>query len=292
MSMRESVIARSMVVLLILGIGIAFYVRHRQVASWERYGIELIPIPAGNFEMGDDDDPYNKDNLRQSVYLDSYSVAKNLVTVKQYEYFCTVTGHKRPESGRMNTNWDAIDHNAFWRLLPSQLQPYTDPNWHRKHDPGGYPVTNVSRDDANAYCRWLSQQTGRKFTLPTEAQWEKAARGTDRRKYPWGDVWDANRCANSVTANKLTGTMPVGSYPSGESPYGVRDMAGNVWQWCANGDIKNDANGSNSNSVKGWFSVLRGGSYCDQSPTYFGCAYRDYFRPSNMIGFRCVSPGR
>ena len=83
-------------------------------------------------------------------------------------------------------------------------------------------MVNVDWNDANAYAEWAGA------ALPTEAEWEKAARGTDGRIYPWGNDWDRTKCVNAVHS-----TMPVGSIPAGASPYGCQDMAGNVWQWCA-----------------------------------------------------------
>ena len=94
-----------------------------------------------------------------------------------------------------------------------------------------HPVVLVSWDDAKAFCDWLTQKSGKLIRLPTEAEWEKAARGTDGRRYPWGDGWDATK-AN--TEGGAGGTTPVGKYsPAGDSPYGAADMAGNVWEWCA-----------------------------------------------------------
>jgi formylglycine-generating enzyme required for sulfatase activity len=92
-----------------------------------------------------------------------------------------------------------------------------------------HPVVNVSWHDVVAYTQWLAEQTGQPWRLPSEAEWEKAARGTDGRLYPWGDAFDANRC-NTSEGNKGT-TTPVDSFPDGASPYGALDMAGNVWEW-------------------------------------------------------------
>ncbi|MBK8049172.1 MAG: SUMF1/EgtB/PvdO family nonheme iron enzyme [Anaerolineales bacterium] len=93
-----------------------------------------------------------------------------------------------------------------------------------------HPVTGVTWDEANAYCRWLSEMTGRRYRLPTEAEWEKAARGDDGRRYPWGEAFDPANC-NAAPAGRGA-VAPAGSYsPRGDSPFGCVDMAGNVWEW-------------------------------------------------------------
>jgi formylglycine-generating enzyme required for sulfatase activity len=92
-----------------------------------------------------------------------------------------------------------------------------------------HPVNDVAWDEAMAYCRWLSDVTGRAYSLPSEAEWEKGARGTDGRIYPWGKQWDATRC--NADKGDQDDTTPVDAYPQGASPYGVLDMAGNVWEW-------------------------------------------------------------
>jgi formylglycine-generating enzyme required for sulfatase activity len=90
-------------------------------------------------------------------------------------------------------------------------------------------VVNVSWHDAMAYCNWLARVTGKPYRLPSEAEWEKGARGTDGRVYPWGSQWDPARC--NGRASTPGGTTPVGAYPDGASLYGALDMAGNVWEW-------------------------------------------------------------
>ena len=92
-----------------------------------------------------------------------------------------------------------------------------------------HPVVHVSWYDARDYCQWLSEVTGRSYALPSEAEWEKGARGTDGRIYPWGNQWDATRC--NSWESRLGKTTSVHAYPQGASPYGVLDMAGNVWEW-------------------------------------------------------------
>ena len=89
----------------------------------------------------------------------------------------------------------------------------------------------VNWDDAVTYSRWLAEIAGKPYRLPSEAEWEKGARGTDGRIYPWGNEWDAKRC-NSSEGTK-GGTTPVDAYPNGASPYGLLDMTGNVWEWCS-----------------------------------------------------------
>jgi formylglycine-generating enzyme required for sulfatase activity len=220
-------------------------------------GAEMVYVPAGDFTMGSKEgEGYASEHPQHKVYLDGFWIYKNDVTVAEYRKFCEATGRTMPHA----------------------------PGWGWKDD---HPVVNVAWDDAAAYAGWA------KVHLPTEAQWEKAARGTDGRIYPWGNDWDKTK-ANSVDSG-LKATTPVGSYPGGASPYGCMDMAGNVWQWCADWyDDKYYANSPAKNPAgpaTGTFRVLRGGSW------YFSdncrSAFRFNFIPSgrlNFIGFRCVGP--
>jgi len=222
-------------------------------------GAEMIFIPAGKFTMGSDDpDPFMSDSHpKHSVTLDGYYIYKNDVTVAMYKKFCDATGRAMPDPPPWD--WDNTD----------------------------YPMVNVSWDDAQAYANWAG------VSLPTEAQWEKAARGTDGRRYPWGNRWDASKCAINRSE-----PAAVGSFPTGASPYGVLDMAGNVWDWCSDwygADYYShspDKNPRGPDSGDDGCRVLRGGSWRNFVVVNFRCALRVRYIPENWdldIGFRCVA---
>ena len=167
---------------------------------------EMILIPAGEFLMGSDPkkDRYAQEGEQpqHTLYLPDYYLAKTPVTNTHYAAFVQATDHRKPETWK--------------RGIPPS-------------DKGDHPVGYVSWRDAVAYCRWLSETTGKTYTVPSAAEWEKGARGSDGRIYPWGSAWDLERC-NSEEGGKRD-TTPVGAYPDGVSPYGLLDMAGNVWEW-------------------------------------------------------------
>ncbi len=218
-------------------------------------GAEMVLVPAGEFWMGSDDFPQEKP--RHRVYLDAYSIDKYEVTNSLYKRFMEATGRKAPD---------------YWN----------DSTWNGPTQ----PVVGVSWHDAEAYCRWAGKR------LPTEAEWEKAARGTDGRRYPWGDQWDSSR-ANSGES-KIGKTVPVGSYPGGVSPYGAHDLAGNVWEWVADwydADYYKQSPVRNpTGPASGRDKVLRGGSWF-KIPVMLRSAYRDHLWPdywSKEFGFRCA----
>ena len=217
---------------------------------------EMIYIPGGSFQMGNNgSEPYSyPDELPQhSVYLSGYWIGKYEVTRGEYRAFMKATGRPAPRY------WDAVQ---TWQTG----QTFTQTENH--------PVVGVTWDDAQAYCAWAG---GR---LPTEAEWEKAARWTGiySNVYPWGNTWDAEKCNNYSDYNFAGGgygrfeTSPVGSYPSGSSPYGCQDMAGNVWEWCA--DWYKSYPGSTSPfDYTDSDRVLRGGSW-NNSDSYYRTASR------------------
>jgi len=232
-------------------------------------GADMILIPAGEFLMGSPEAKGNDDERPQhKVYLDAFYIYKYKVTNGQFARFVKETGYK------------------------------AEGDWMRYAKSGRetHPVVCVTWNDAWAYCRWAG---GR---LPTEAQWEKAARGTDGKEYPWGNTWDRNRC-NWHEGPKVSGmadiysgrgTAPVGSFPSGVSPYGVHDMAGNVWEWCSDWYDMDYYRSSPSRNPEGpghgGNRVVRGGCFVDGS-NGVQSAFRDSFGPSDqniILGFRLV----
>jgi formylglycine-generating enzyme required for sulfatase activity/energy-coupling factor transporter ATP-binding protein EcfA2 len=221
---------------------------------------EWIQIPAGEFTMGSETGLGNE-KPRHQVYLDEYGIARVPVTNAQYFLFVQATGHPVP-------------HHWQDGRLPKHLE--------------SHPVTNVSWHDAMAYCRWLSRVTGKFITLPSEAEWEKAARGDkDTRQFPWGETFDRLRCNLGQDS-----TTAVGIFLDGASPYGVLDMIGNVGEWTRSrfdkypywfGDGREDIELSN-------LCVLRGSPFHTPS-VCTRVTYRYYHRPdarSRNNGFRVV----
>ena len=188
---------------------------------------EMVRIPAGPFLMGSqkakDDQAYDNELPQHSQPMaEAYAIGKYPVTVTQYRRFV--------EDGGYTQKWQACwtDAGWQWREKENVMQPqYWD---EPQRTVPNYPVVGVSWYEAVAYCNWLKATTGRKFRLPDEAMWEKAARGTDGRIYPWGNEWDNDK----LNANNNVGrTTAVGIFPAGKSPYDIYDASGNVWEWCS-----------------------------------------------------------
>jgi serine/threonine-protein kinase len=225
---------------------------------WQQIGIELVCISAGEFLMGSDP---NKEKItldhekpQHRVYLPDYALARTPVTVAQFEEFVKATAF---ETTVERLGFAEANTGRYWETVEGA-------DWRHPRGPGStvsqkgnHPVTQVSWEDAQAFCQWAGVR------LPTEAEWEKAARGVDGRLWPWGNqVPNAQRCNFNANVNDTT---PVGQYPSGASPYGLLDMAGNVSEYCADWfDREYYAQSLRENPAgpaSGIFRVLRGGSW-------------------------------
>ena len=234
----------------------------------DKDGAELFWIPAGKFLRGSKKGRGGSDEWPQrKIHLTGYWIYKHPISLKQYAAFCKATGKKMPPAP-----W-----GQKMRSDPAALKD-------------SYPVL-VSWHDAEAYARWAGG------VLPTEAQWEKAARGKDGRQYPWGDEWDRAKAAGMErTIYKFKpGSLPVGSSPEGASPYGIEDMSGNVWEWVSDWyehRYYSRSPSSNPTGPKtGTHKVLRGGdSLWDER--FSRCAARflcpPHVRDWVKTGFRCV----
>jgi formylglycine-generating enzyme required for sulfatase activity len=237
----------------------------------EKDGSELVLVSSGTFLYGsrtDDKIAETNEKPQQSLYLPDFYIGAYPVTNEQYKKFVDATGHRPPD--KSDYSWGG---GPVWKG-----------NSYPK-DKAKHPVICVSWDDACEYARWAG---GR---LPSEVEWEKAARGVDGKIYPWGNDWDKNRCNNSEL--KINGTTPVSAYQGGVSPYGCFDMAGNVWEWCSDWYSDNnqrDPEQSGKGPAVGSGRVLRGGSWCDD-PRGCRCACRCGDFPGTrraLAGFRVV----
>jgi formylglycine-generating enzyme len=217
----------------------------------------LVLVPAGSFMMGSrfDDSPRNERPVH-TVHLDAYYIGPTPVTNLDYREFINCTGHRAP------VHWQ---QGSF----PTGA--------------GSQPVTNVAWQDAQAFAQWADVR------LPTEAEWERAARGDDERMYPWGPRWIDERCNAGNTYGTL---LPVDEFPAGRSPYGMWDMAGNAYEWCLDFYAPSFYHESPASNPRGPESgqerTIRGGFYGETRAgvrtTHRACASEQLTRES--IGFR------
>jgi sulfatase modifying factor 1 len=257
-------------------------------------------IPGGVFEMGADDaeaKAHEKPCHRVEVgafYMDRY-----LVTNDQFGRFCSVTGYRT--TGERLGFGEVYGKDGVWGPMrgASWRQPLGPDS--TIADKGDHPVTLVTTADAAAYCAWRSGVEHRKFRLPTEAEWERAARGDDRRRYPWGNeaVNEGGTLRARYRATVPEATAPVGSHPAGASCYGLHDMAGNVWEWCIDAFDPGYYQRAPAKDMGGPLSlecdsIFRGGSWIFPADALraAGRHSNNLMRPSSGIGFRTVSPLR
>jgi formylglycine-generating enzyme required for sulfatase activity len=218
----------------------------------------MIYVPPGPFVLGGEYGfPVQIARLEEGFFIGRYPV-----TNAEYRRFVEAGGYEKREYWS-DEGWQRKQSEKW-----AEPRYWDNPKWNQPDQ----PVVGVSWYEAEAYARWAGMR------LPTELEWEKAARGIDGRQYPWGDGFDPSRC--NTDESGIGKTTPVGKYsPDGDSPYGVADMAGNVWEWCAD-----------------WYDegedtkVLRGGSWVN-ARRYACCAYRIKSHPPDRgvnWGFRCA----
>jgi len=205
------------------------------------------------------------DERLRTVTLAAYTLDRTEVTNGEFAAFVEATGHHTTAEER-GYSWDITRcRRCTWRTPQAGRDALSNLD---------DPVVHVSWADASRYCKWAGAR------LPSEDEWELAARGTDRRTFPWGDEWDASRLRD-VRAEGL-GLEPVGSYPEGATPEGVLDLAGSVWEWTA------------TESGEGERRIFKGGSWMDRLPAYFRSAAFSEDAPdysSISLGFRCARDG-
>lgn len=224
----------------------------------------MAAIPEGEFWMGRDGmEALEDERPRHKVWLDSYSIDIYEVTTSRYARFLAASGRTPP--------W-------MWETVKLEIH-------------GDRPVIGMDWEDADAYCQWAGRR------LPTEAEWEKAARGTDERLYPWGNQVPTAALANFALGSRFSysqALMPVGHYQNVKSPYGLYDMAGNVWEWVQDWYegryYERSAERNPQGPEHGQFKVLRGGAW-SELPKYL-LTYGRFKLPlktrNSYTGFRCA----
>jgi len=295
---------------------------------------DCLPVPGGAFRMGtnaeeeermkaQEVDIYDDEKPAHEVYVSDFSIGKYPVTNLEYAAFYEDKGYAT-EANWSRDGWawrtgtfdskvpeiedkDLRENYERWlKNRPVELRDkpfyWDNPQWNTPN----LPVIGISWFEAEAYCNWLSQKTGKTYRLPTEAEWEKTARGVENSIWSWGDQWNGELCNNAdkETREKLNRTSPVGIYPQGASDYGALDMMGNVWEWCSDWydeelyqrsspvdqkrteETVKDPQGAPSGTAR----VVRGGSwYFDRNVAR--CAVRYWVIPVDFninLGFRVV----
>jgi formylglycine-generating enzyme required for sulfatase activity len=227
--------------------------RHPNRYTHPKTGIELIRIPAGDFLYGGENEKRR---------LPEFWIGRTPVTHQQYQHFIDA----KPKYGVPHSGFNQVSYN--WDRKKRTYPP----------DKADHPVVYVSAEDAEAFCAWFG------FYLPSEEEWEKAARGTDGRTYPWGEEPPTADLCNF--AGNAYDTTPVGRYsPQGDSPYGCVDMAGNVWEWTSSWYEEEDEEEEPK-------QIIRGGAHRSFKPELLRCATRVKLKPGGRyieLGFRVAA---
>ncbi|MCC7490985.1 MAG: SUMF1/EgtB/PvdO family nonheme iron enzyme [Fimbriimonadaceae bacterium] len=262
--------------------GLPLWVRHRGD------GAEMRLVPAGPFVRGCDGGEPDEAPARE-IYLDGYYIDIYPVSNARYrqfhEFVLATNDHSRCyPAEHLSSVTRELNHCP--RLWAKGVRGFNEDRLRRFGDPQ-QPVVTVTWYDAFSYCAWSGK------LLPTEAQWEKAARGSDGRRFPWGNAWEPERLNAGLD---IGATTAVDAFPQGRSPFGVMDLLGNVWEWCGDRyDRRGYVNGSNRNPVgptEGLDRVCRGGAW-NYISQYATATCRHAFGPSEayeFVGFRTVLP--
>jgi len=281
---------------------------------------DMIVIPAGPAIIGSDevDDGeetkdygftkpiYKDEHPRHTVQVAAFSIDRYEVTNAEYLRFVKSKNYWLPADWRGNGY--ALERPILekadlptLRGLASEVfridldtremarDPLLDAISRKRHEADHMPVTGVSWHDADAYCRAAGQR------LPTEVEWEKAARGSDGRTYPWGNIWAEDKANVGANTEREPGVMPVGSFPQGRSPYGVEDMAGNVMEWVDDWYRAYPGGNYKTSNFGEQYKVARGGGWGGLGhyvlSQFYRGGYRFNLRPNsrfNDLGFRCA----
>ena len=244
--------------------------------------VDRVAIPAGPFLCGGHRTEGGGGVAPRTVQLSAFRIDRYPVTVGAYAELVAAGGYRQRRLwSRAGWAWrtrERIEKPRFWD--EAEWAPYLVPN---------HPVVGVSAYEAEAYAAF------REARLPTEAEWEKACRGTDGRRYPWGEAWLEDACGSRGVGPRRT--VSVGTYPKGVSPYGVHDLLGCVWQWCADAADEDAEPGDEDPLVdpddydEATERVTRGGGW-NNLEWSISCTSRNGFPPTarfSNLGFRCVT---
>jgi formylglycine-generating enzyme required for sulfatase activity len=269
----KQILLMMLLVMIVVGLTAAAVIADLPSTRTGRDGAPMALIKTGEFLMGtplSNRDGGRDEYPQRQIFLDAFYLDVYEVTNGRYMEFITVTGHRVPEHPRDKKL-------TLWKES-------TVPDAFKDH-----PVVNVDWYDATAYCKWAGKR------LPTEAEWERAARGTTGRRFPWGDTEPTRAHANYLNQWRNGGGLePIGTHPRGASPEGVQDLQGNVWEWVADWyDPHYYENGPTRNPqgpAEGVRKVIRGSGWESEAPV-LRSAHRLSSPPTNRnhtLGFRCA----